>query len=181
MEAEIEIRRPKTCLIRLRTINKIGKLEKNAISAHMLEVPLLEVGTVLGLKSDAWSMATLRRQATNQYDDPPLPPPPLLRLRSCVVMGTPSAPPRRATLFLPITPVKAARIIAAGMRAGVALRPETPVSVVLPLLWPRQLLHCVDVLAVNPGFGGQTFDSSVLAKVTELRSVCPGLDIQVCG
>eukprot|EP00904_Undaria_pinnatifida_P010503 jgi/Undpi1/6583/HiC_scaffold_20.g09062.m1 len=75
----------------------------------------------------------------------------------------------------------ATRIIAAGMRAGVALRPETPVSVVLPLLWPRQLLHCVDVLAVNPGFGGQTFDSSVLAKVTELRSVCPGLDIQVDG
>ena len=65
------------------------------------------------------------------------------------------------------------------MRAGVALRPETPASVVLPLLRPRRLLHCVDVLAVNPGFGGQVFDSKVLAKVTELRSICPGLDIQV--
>lgn len=66
------------------------------------------------------------------------------------------------------------------MRAGVALRPETPVSVVLPLLSPRRLVCCVDVLAVQPGFGGQRFDSGVLAKVKELRSICPGLDIQVC-
>lgn len=65
------------------------------------------------------------------------------------------------------------------MRAGVALRPETPVSVVMPLLKPRRLLDCVDVLAVQPGFGGQVFDSGVLAKVEELRSCCPELDIQV--
>lgn len=65
------------------------------------------------------------------------------------------------------------------MRAGVALRPETPVSAVLPLLEPRRLVQCVDVLAVQPGFGGQAFDSTVLAKVEELRSLCPGLDIQV--
>ncbi|CAM9977505.1 unnamed protein product, partial [Hapterophycus canaliculatus] len=67
------------------------------------------------------------------------------------------------------------------MRAGVALRPETPVSVVMPLLEPRRLVDCVDVLAVQPGFGGQVFDSGVLAKVQELRSCCPGLDIQVDG
>ncbi|CAM9282723.1 unnamed protein product, partial [Ectocarpus sp. 4 AP-2014] len=75
----------------------------------------------------------------------------------------------------------AARISEAGMRAGVALRPETPVSAVLPLLEPRRLVQCVDVLAVQPGFGGQAFDSTVLAKVEELRSICPGLDIQVDG
>lgn len=65
------------------------------------------------------------------------------------------------------------------MRAGVALRPETPVSVVMPLLKPNRLLDCVDVLAVQPGFGGQVFDAGVLAKVEELRSCSPGLDIQV--
>lgn len=65
------------------------------------------------------------------------------------------------------------------MRAGVALRPETSLSVVLPLLRPRRLVHCVDVLAVQPGFGGQVFDSGVLTKVQELRSTCPELDIQV--
>lgn len=65
------------------------------------------------------------------------------------------------------------------MRAGVALRPETPVSAISSLLKPRCLLHCVDVLAVQPGFGGQSFDSNVLRKVEELRAICPELDIQV--
>ena len=31
-------------------------MEKNAMSAQMLEVPLLGVGTVLRLERDAWSM-----------------------------------------------------------------------------------------------------------------------------
>lgn len=65
------------------------------------------------------------------------------------------------------------------MRAGVALRPATPVSAILPLLQPECLVHCVDVLAVQPGFGGQCFDSTVLRKVEELRTLCPRLDIQV--
>lgn len=65
------------------------------------------------------------------------------------------------------------------MRAGVALRPETPVSAIAFLLRPKQLLQCVDILAVQPGFGGQKFDAGVLRKVKELRSMCPGLDIQV--
>ncbi|CAM9684908.1 unnamed protein product [Choristocarpus tenellus] len=75
----------------------------------------------------------------------------------------------------------ATKIRAAGMRVGVALKPQTPASAILPLLHPRQLLHCVDVLAVQPGFGGQRFDESVLSKVQELRSMCPVLDIQVDG
>lgn len=65
------------------------------------------------------------------------------------------------------------------MRAGVALKPETPVSEIFHLLHPVLLVACVDVLAVQPGFGGQRFDSSVLGKVEELRSICPELDIQV--
>ena len=65
------------------------------------------------------------------------------------------------------------------MRAGVALMPETPVSVILHLLRPARLLDSVDVLAVAPGFGGQRFDPSILKKVEELRSWCPELDIQV--
>ena len=41
----------------------------------MLEMPPVGVGTVLRLKSDAWSMVKLLRQATNEYDPPPPPPP----------------------------------------------------------------------------------------------------------
>lgn len=64
---------------------------------------------------------------------------------------------------------------------GVALKPETPISIIEHLLRPKQLVHCVDILAVQPGFGGQPFDSSVLLKVQELRATCPQLDIQVCS
>ena len=47
------------------------------MSAQMLEVSLLGVGTVLRLERDAWSMLKWLRRATNE-DTPPLnmPPPP---------------------------------------------------------------------------------------------------------
>ena len=41
------------------------------MSAQMLEVSLLEVGTVLRLEKDAWSMVKRLRQATNEYALPP--------------------------------------------------------------------------------------------------------------
>ena len=40
---------------------------KNVMSARMLEVSLLGVGTVLRLERDAWSMVKWLRQATNEY------------------------------------------------------------------------------------------------------------------
>ena len=42
------------------------------MSAQMLEVSLLRVGTVLRLERDAWSMVILLRHATNEYAPPPL-------------------------------------------------------------------------------------------------------------
>ena len=46
-------------------------MEKNVMSAQMLEVSLLGVGTVLRLERDAWSMVKWLRQATNEYASPP--------------------------------------------------------------------------------------------------------------
>ena len=43
------------------------------MSAQMLEVSLLGVGTVLRLERDDWSMVKSLRQATHEY--PPSPPP----------------------------------------------------------------------------------------------------------
>jgi len=51
------------------------------------------------------------------------------------------------------------------MRAACALRPGTPVEVVLPLL-DAQALDMVLVLSVEPGFGGQSFKPEVLPKVS---------------
>ncbi|MEL6286735.1 MAG: ribulose-phosphate 3-epimerase [Pseudomonadota bacterium] len=57
-------------------------------------------------------------------------------------------------------------IRAAGMRAGIALNPGTPVEVVDPVI---DLADLILVMSVNPGFGGQAFLPSQLAKIRQLR------------
>jgi len=57
-------------------------------------------------------------------------------------------------------------IRAAGVKAGVALNPATPAAAVAPVL---DMVDLVCVMTVNPGFGGQSFLSSQLAKIAELR------------
>ena len=52
------------------------------------------------------------------------------------------------------------------MKAGVALNPATPVSV---LDYVIDDLDMVLVMSVNPGFGGQSFIPSALRKVAEVR------------
>ncbi len=54
------------------------------------------------------------------------------------------------------------RIREAGVKAGVALNPGTPASV-LEYVWP--LLDLVLVMSVNPGSGGQAFIPEVLPKI----------------
>lgn len=65
-----------------------------------------------------------------------------------------------------------------GLKAGIALNPGTSVSVVEELL-PE--VDIVLVMTVNPGWGGQKFIESTMAKIAEIRSVFPDLEIQVDG
>lgn len=67
-------------------------------------------------------------------------------------------------------------IRALGKRAGVALNPGTPAGAVAPVL---DLVDLVCVMTVNPGFGGQSFIPSMLAKIAELRALCAGRDIDI--
>ncbi len=53
-----------------------------------------------------------------------------------------------------------------GKLAGVSLNPGTPVEVVDPIL---DMVDLILVMSVNPGFGGQSFISSQLAKIEALR------------
>ena len=52
------------------------------------------------------------------------------------------------------------------MKAGVALNPSTPVSVLEDIL---DDLDLVLIMSVNPGFGGQKFIPNALKKVAQLR------------
>lgn len=56
---------------------------------------------------------------------------------------------------------------ASGCKAGVTLNPGTPVEAVLAVL---DLCDLVLVMSVNPGFGGQSFIESQIAKIERLRN-----------
>jgi ribulose-phosphate 3-epimerase len=59
-------------------------------------------------------------------------------------------------------PALVAKIKAAGMRAGVAISPDTPHSAIDAVAAACDLLL---VMSVHPGFGGQKFMPSVLPKI----------------
>ncbi|MDD4102614.1 MAG: ribulose-phosphate 3-epimerase [Kiritimatiellae bacterium] len=76
-----------------------------------------------------------------------------------------------------------AAIRADGVRTGLVLRPQTPVSTLFPYL---SLCDEVLFMTVNPGYGGQAFMDEVLPKISVLRrhadaSGANGLEIMVDG
>ncbi|MBC5786713.1 ribulose-phosphate 3-epimerase [Clostridium sp. NSJ-27] len=70
------------------------------------------------------------------------------------------------------------QIKACGCKAGISIKPNTPVMEIKPYL---ALVDMVLVMTVEPGFGGQSFMQDMMGKVYELRSICPDLDIEVDG
>lgn len=56
----------------------------------------------------------------------------------------------------------------AGMKAGVAINPATPASVIEEVLLEVDL---VLVMTVNPGYGGQKFIESTLPKIARVRAM----------
>jgi len=69
-----------------------------------------------------------------------------------------------------------------GLRAGLALNPDTPFEAVEPFLGSIDLVLCMTVF---PGFGGQSFMADVLDKVRHVRSAVRAgslpVDIEVDG
>lgn len=58
------------------------------------------------------------------------------------------------------------RIHQAGMKAGVTLNPATPVATLVDII---EDLEVVQLMSVNPGFGGQPFIQHTVKKVAALR------------
>ena len=67
-------------------------------------------------------------------------------------------------------------IKALGCKAGVALNPHTPVSVLEDILADLDL---VLVMSVNPGFGGQQFIENSVQKVKKIRTMATTLNPQL--
>lgn len=55
-----------------------------------------------------------------------------------------------------------------GLKAGIALNPHTPVSILQDIL---QEVDLVCLMSVNPGFGGQKFIPHTLEKIKQLRQM----------
>ena len=74
------------------------------------------------------------------------------------------------------------KIIACGCKAGISVKPNTPVEQVFPLL---DRLSMVLVMTVEPGFGGQSFMPETMDKIKALRRETErrgiDIDIQVDG
>ncbi|MCY3834747.1 MAG: ribulose-phosphate 3-epimerase [Chloroflexi bacterium] len=70
------------------------------------------------------------------------------------------------------------QIGAAGCRPGLALNPHTPAMVLAEVL---DMVDIVNVMTVNPGFGGQTFIASMTAKIRALRAMIDtaGTDVEI--
>lgn len=69
-----------------------------------------------------------------------------------------------------------------GMTAGIALRPKTPIDDCLNLIERTgDLFSLILVMSVEPGFGGQKFDESVLSKCTVARARFPNIHIEMDG
>src|SRR5215217_6998815 len=67
-------------------------------------------------------------------------------------------------------------IRALGKKAGVALNPATPVSVIEYVI---DLIDLVLVMSVNPGFGGQAFIGAVCDKVRRIKAMVGRRDIDI--
>lgn len=63
-----------------------------------------------------------------------------------------------------------------GMKAGVAINPHTPVSLLKNSL---PFIDMVLIMTVNPGFGGQSFIMESYSKISELRKMIDDRDLRV--
>jgi ribulose-phosphate 3-epimerase len=72
--------------------------------------------------------------------------------------------------------IEAARKL--GIQVGIAINPETPVSMFLPL---SDLVDSVLFLSVHPGFYGAKYLPEVVDKIVELRKARPSLKIGIDG
>lgn len=70
------------------------------------------------------------------------------------------------------------KILSLGKKAGLAIKPSTPIDEVVKYL---DKLSMVLVMTVEPGFGGQSFMESTMPKVEAIRKINPDIDIEVDG
>jgi len=69
-----------------------------------------------------------------------------------------------------------------GVKTSLSVKPNTPIDAVFPYL---DMLDMVLIMTVEPGFGGQTFMSDMMHKVTTCKKICKknnlNIEIEIDG
>lgn len=69
-----------------------------------------------------------------------------------------------------------------GVKTSLSVKPNTPIDAIFPYL---DMLDMVLVMTVEPGFGGQTFMSDIMHKVTTCKKICKknnlNIEIEIDG
>lgn len=65
-----------------------------------------------------------------------------------------------------------------GKKAGLSVKPNTPIEAVLPY---KGMFDMLLVMSVEPGFGGQSFIEGSLEKIAKARQLFPDILIEVDG
>ena len=68
------------------------------------------------------------------------------------------------------------RIASLGCRAGVALNPHTPPGALAEAL---EMIDIINVMTVNPGFGGQHFIAAMTGKISRLRALADAKNLDI--
>lgn len=75
-----------------------------------------------------------------------------------------------------------AKIKKLGVKTGIAINPETPISAVLPYM---EMVDMVLIMTVHPGFGGQSYISECYDKIKEMREIInsqyPDVKLEIDG
>ncbi|MEJ0013267.1 MAG: ribulose-phosphate 3-epimerase [Bauldia sp.] len=69
-----------------------------------------------------------------------------------------------------------AAIRARGKKAGITLKPATPVASIAPFV---DQVDLVLVMSVEPGFGGQAFMPAALGRIAEISALLGGRDVPI--
>ncbi len=68
------------------------------------------------------------------------------------------------------------KIRSRGVKPGLVIKPKTPANAVFPYL---DKIDLVLVMTVEPGFGGQSFMTDMLPKVTKIKNECKKRGIEI--
>ncbi len=69
-------------------------------------------------------------------------------------------------------------IHACGKKAGISVKPNTPIGAITPY---RGLFDLVLIMSVEPGFGGQEFIPSAVEKIRRAKELFPNVLVEVDG